>query len=142
MLFPSSLSAPIMEAKSTCEISVNFYETTWCSIPEDCHLRIRRCYNLKPHSECESTYTVRIIIYTAVFRVVTACDTCRRLPAIRSDASISSSGQRRGHKGDFDSHQRDDVASQLRRQKLTSLAQREIQISIDVQNCLLGYTAV
>jgi hypothetical protein len=29
----------IVEVASTSETSVNFYQTTWCNIPEDGHLR-------------------------------------------------------------------------------------------------------
>jgi hypothetical protein len=37
----------MMEAASTSEMSVNFYETTWRKNPEDSHLHIRRRENLK-----------------------------------------------------------------------------------------------
>jgi hypothetical protein len=37
----------MMEAESTSETSVNFYQTTRRNIPEDSHLHIRRCENLK-----------------------------------------------------------------------------------------------
>jgi hypothetical protein len=30
--------APMMEAASTSETLVNFYQTTWCNNPEDSHL--------------------------------------------------------------------------------------------------------
>jgi hypothetical protein len=42
-----ALIALIMEAVNTSETSVNFYETTRRSIPEDYHLHTRRRENLK-----------------------------------------------------------------------------------------------
>jgi hypothetical protein len=36
-----------MEAVSTSETSVNFYQTTWRNIPEDSHVHTRRRENLK-----------------------------------------------------------------------------------------------
>jgi hypothetical protein len=39
-----------MEAASTCETSVNFYQTTRRSIPGDSHLHTPRRENLKSHS--------------------------------------------------------------------------------------------
>jgi hypothetical protein len=41
----------MMEAVSTSETSVNFYETTRRNIPEDSHLHIRRRENLKYHRD-------------------------------------------------------------------------------------------
>jgi len=38
ILLMSSDSAPMLETVITSEMFLNFYETTWCSIPEDCHL--------------------------------------------------------------------------------------------------------
>jgi hypothetical protein len=43
--------ALMMKAVSTSETSVNLYETTWCNIPEGCHLHTRRRENLKSHNE-------------------------------------------------------------------------------------------
>jgi hypothetical protein len=43
------LIALMMEAVSTSETSVNFYQTTWRYITEDSHLRNRRRDNLKSH---------------------------------------------------------------------------------------------
>jgi hypothetical protein len=37
----------IMEAVSTSETSVHFYQNTWCNIPEDSHLHTRCRENLK-----------------------------------------------------------------------------------------------
>jgi hypothetical protein len=37
----------MMEAVSTCQTSVKFYEITWCNIPEDYQLHTRRHENLK-----------------------------------------------------------------------------------------------
>jgi hypothetical protein len=45
--FRERLIALMMEAVSTSETSVNFYETTRCNIPEDRHLRSSRRQNLK-----------------------------------------------------------------------------------------------
>jgi hypothetical protein len=39
----------MMEAVSTYETSVNFYQTTRRNIPEDSHLHTRRRENLKSH---------------------------------------------------------------------------------------------
>jgi hypothetical protein len=38
-----AIIALMMEAASTSETSVNLYETTWCSIPEDSHLHSHCC---------------------------------------------------------------------------------------------------
>jgi hypothetical protein len=37
------------KAVSICEILFNFYQTTQCNIPEDSHLRVCCCENLKSH---------------------------------------------------------------------------------------------
>jgi hypothetical protein len=37
LLSSSGLVAPVVEAASTSEASVNLYHTTWHDIPEDCH---------------------------------------------------------------------------------------------------------
>jgi hypothetical protein len=39
----------MMEAASTSETLVNFYQTTWCNIPEDSHLHACHHENLKSH---------------------------------------------------------------------------------------------
>jgi hypothetical protein len=39
----------IMEALSSSETSVSIHQFTQCNIPEDNHLHIRRCENLKSH---------------------------------------------------------------------------------------------
>jgi hypothetical protein len=44
-------SRAMMEAASTSETSVNFYETTRRNNPEDSHLHTRCCENLKSHSQ-------------------------------------------------------------------------------------------
>jgi hypothetical protein len=41
--------ALMMEAASTFEMSVNFYQTTRRNIPDDSHLHTRRRENLKSH---------------------------------------------------------------------------------------------
>jgi hypothetical protein len=41
--------ALMMEAASTSETLVNFYQTTQCNNPEDSHLHTRRRENLKSH---------------------------------------------------------------------------------------------
>jgi hypothetical protein len=41
--------ALMMEAASTSETSVRFYQTTWRNNPEDSHLHTRRRENLKSH---------------------------------------------------------------------------------------------
>jgi hypothetical protein len=47
----ASIIALIMEAASTSETSVNFYQTTWHNIPEDSHLHgFWSCYNILPIS--------------------------------------------------------------------------------------------
>jgi hypothetical protein len=45
----SIIIALMMEAASTSETSVNFYQTTRRNIPEDNHLHTRRRENLKSH---------------------------------------------------------------------------------------------
>jgi hypothetical protein len=49
--------ALMMEAVSTSETSVNFYQTTRRSIPKDSHLQTWRSENLKSH-------TSQIIVFT------------------------------------------------------------------------------
>jgi hypothetical protein len=39
----------MMKAVITFETSVSFYEATRLTIPEDSHLHIRRCEDLKSH---------------------------------------------------------------------------------------------
>jgi hypothetical protein len=41
--------ALMLEAASTSETSVNFYQTTRRNNPEESHLHTRRCENLKSH---------------------------------------------------------------------------------------------
>jgi hypothetical protein len=38
VLAASIITALMMEAASTSEMSVNIYQTTWCNMPEDSHL--------------------------------------------------------------------------------------------------------
>jgi hypothetical protein len=42
----------IMKAANTSETSVNMYNTTRHSMPEDSHLRTRCCKNVKSHKKC------------------------------------------------------------------------------------------
>jgi hypothetical protein len=49
-MFKGSLIAMMVEAVSTSEMSVNFYDTTRRNIPEDNQLHTRRRENLKSHS--------------------------------------------------------------------------------------------
>jgi hypothetical protein len=48
----SIIIAVMMEAASTSETSVNFYQTTRRYYPEDNHLHIRRRENLKSYWQC------------------------------------------------------------------------------------------
>jgi hypothetical protein len=48
-LLTDSIMALMMEAVSTSETSVNFYQTTRSNITEDTHLHTRRQENLKSH---------------------------------------------------------------------------------------------
>jgi hypothetical protein len=48
-----SITALVMEAASTSETSVNFYQTTRRYNPKDSHLHTRRCENLKSYSLVE-----------------------------------------------------------------------------------------
>jgi hypothetical protein len=41
----------MMEAASTSETSVNFYQTTWRNNPEDSHIHTRRRENLKSYED-------------------------------------------------------------------------------------------
>jgi hypothetical protein len=43
VLAASIIREMMMEAASTFEISVNFYQTTWRNTPEDSHLLILGC---------------------------------------------------------------------------------------------------
>jgi hypothetical protein len=43
------LAASIIRAASTSDMSVNFYQTTWCNNPEDSHFHTRHHENLKAH---------------------------------------------------------------------------------------------
>jgi hypothetical protein len=56
---PSSGLTALMEAASTYETSVNFYETTQCNSPEDSHLHTHHCENHK--SQC-----MHLIVCTSV----------------------------------------------------------------------------
>jgi hypothetical protein len=38
-----------MEVVNTSETSINFYQTTWCDIPDDSHLQTRCSENEKFH---------------------------------------------------------------------------------------------
>jgi hypothetical protein len=49
VLAASIIRVMVMEATSTSETSVNFYQTTWCNNPEDSHLHTHCCENLKSH---------------------------------------------------------------------------------------------
>jgi hypothetical protein len=49
----------MMEAASTSETSVNFYQTTRYNIPEDSRLHTRRCKNLKSHQ-------VQVMLYNQI----------------------------------------------------------------------------
>jgi hypothetical protein len=46
----SIIRAMMMEAASTSEMLVNFYQTTWYFNPEDSHLHTCRHENLKSHN--------------------------------------------------------------------------------------------
>jgi hypothetical protein len=45
------------EAASTSEMSINFYQTAWCNIPEDSHLHTRHHESLKSHI-LDSLYSI------------------------------------------------------------------------------------
>jgi hypothetical protein len=49
VLTASIIRAMTIEAASSCETSVNFYQTTQRNIPEDNHLHTRRRKDLKYH---------------------------------------------------------------------------------------------
>jgi hypothetical protein len=51
--------ALMIEAVSTYETSVNFFQTTRRNIPEDSHLHIRRRENLKSHHRHSSCLTLQ-----------------------------------------------------------------------------------
>jgi hypothetical protein len=67
------LITPMMEAVSTSEASVNFYDTTWCNVAEDSHLhrhyfmirhfnttykglRLSLCFLLLKFKDCQGKY--------------------------------------------------------------------------------------
>jgi hypothetical protein len=45
--YAASIIALTVEAVSTSETSLNFYQITWCYNPEGSHLHTRCCENLK-----------------------------------------------------------------------------------------------
>jgi hypothetical protein len=51
----------MMEAASTSETLVNFYQTTWHDNPEDSHLHTRRCENLKSHTNFHTIISTNIV---------------------------------------------------------------------------------
>jgi hypothetical protein len=51
------LIALMMEAASTSETMVNFYQTTWCYNPEDSNLHTRHRENLKSFK-----FTIKLLI--------------------------------------------------------------------------------
>jgi hypothetical protein len=54
----------MMEAASTSETSVNFYQTTRRNNPENSHLQTRHSENLK--SQSDSNNTDRFIVYLEI----------------------------------------------------------------------------
>jgi hypothetical protein len=50
----ASITVLMMEAASTSETLLNFYQTTRHNIPEDSHLHTRRRENLKSTNSCRS----------------------------------------------------------------------------------------
>jgi hypothetical protein len=50
-MLTTAITALMMEAVSTSEMSVSFYQTIRRNIPEDSHLYTRRCENLKTHHQ-------------------------------------------------------------------------------------------
>jgi hypothetical protein len=49
----------MMDAGRTPEMKVNFYQTTWCSNPEDSHPEV-----LNEHAVCSRTdYNITIYVY-------------------------------------------------------------------------------
>jgi hypothetical protein len=49
LLYVSEVTALMMEAASTSETLVNFYQATWCYNPEDSHLHICFYENLQSY---------------------------------------------------------------------------------------------
>jgi hypothetical protein len=56
----------MIEAASTSETSVNFYQSTKRRNPEDSHLYIRHYKSLKPHNELE-VWRVKYVIIADVW---------------------------------------------------------------------------
>jgi hypothetical protein len=56
----------MMAAVSSSETSVNIYQTTLCNIPEDSHLYIRRCANLKSHMDVTGSCPVVAVSISGV----------------------------------------------------------------------------
>jgi hypothetical protein len=71
----------MMEAASTSETLVNFYQTTQCYNPEDSHLHTRRCENLKSYLKVLSWHllerqrkiTISIRITSGSAKIGTEC---------------------------------------------------------------------
>jgi hypothetical protein len=58
--------ALMMEAASTCETSINFYQTTQRNNPEDSHLNSRRRENLRSHQ-----FSICFVVYHLLLKVST-----------------------------------------------------------------------
>jgi hypothetical protein len=72
----------MMEAASTSEIMVNFYQTTWHSNPEDSHLRTCHHENLESHFEDPVFLYIKIkldLTFGGLGRVPAQCNVARVL---------------------------------------------------------------
>jgi hypothetical protein len=98
----------MMEAVSTSETSVNFYETTRRSIPEGCYIHTRRRENLKSHMTLVNRWGVlvwRFLTMVIICKIV-LLDFVHRLhyKIIKSQRFeiwilLSSSGKKKGGRG-------------------------------------------
>lgn len=55
-------TASVMAAVSTSETPVGFYQTTWCSIPENSHLRVTAVL----HNVCHVLFSAYLLRSTTV----------------------------------------------------------------------------
>jgi hypothetical protein len=61
-----------MEAVRTSETSVNFYQTVWCNISEDTHLRTHHRENLKSQEAAKFVFLLPLFFVYLTMRLVSS----------------------------------------------------------------------
>jgi hypothetical protein len=61
--------ALMMEAVSNSEMSINFYQNTWCIIPEDSHLHTHHHENLKSHQTMYKNLKTHVFIFISQTKI-------------------------------------------------------------------------